>query len=452
MRISLFWKIVGSFILGIILPALIIFLTIQEILGDYLTQQIYLGDQVLANQISHQTELFFSNLTDSLSYLSGSGLLLRFQSSLEEEERITIFQQLLKLFEEHQNKFKIFGKKIFENFIILDEEGKIYFTYPYKREYQGLDFSFSPCYQEIVLEGEEKCISNKVFTSLITQKPVIEIGVPIKNEENSLTLIGEVNLESVEIFLRKNFLRQEKGFLMVGSQGTVIFNSSQERKGGFPKKINEIYPGLFEKIKGGERTFLDKKNSPHLFFTFYSFPSQNWYIVFFQDIEKAFFIYYNFKKLFILLICTFLLVVVLVSIFISQRTITPIKRMKELTKEVAKGNLNVTFTTRTGDEIEELSKDLDFMVREIREYQSRLEEAKKVLEVRVRAKTRQLREQAEMLKRENERKTREIRRRLEELERFYRVTIERELKMVELKKEIERLKEELKKYKKGQET
>jgi len=40
----------------------------------------------------------------------------------------------------------------------------------------------------------------------------------------------------------------------------------------------------------------------------------------------------------------------------------------------------------------------------------------------------------------------ELQKKVEELEKFHRLTVGRELKMIELKKEIERLKEELKKY------
>lgn len=41
----------------------------------------------------------------------------------------------------------------------------------------------------------------------------------------------------------------------------------------------------------------------------------------------------------------------------------------------------------------------------------------------------------------------EIKKRVKELEEFYEMAVGRELKMIELKEEIERLKEELEKYK-----
>jgi len=43
----------------------------------------------------------------------------------------------------------------------------------------------------------------------------------------------------------------------------------------------------------------------------------------------------------------------------------------------------------------------------------------------------------------------ELQEKVEELEKFHRLTVGRELKMVELKKEIEKLQKELQKYQKG---
>ncbi len=74
-----------------------------------------------------------------------------------------------------------------------------------------------------------------------------------------------------------------------------------------------------------------------------------------------------------------------------------------------------------------------------------LEESKSVLEIRVRARTKELQELAESMEEKAEEKTKELKRRLSELEKFQRLTVGRELKMLELKKEIKELKNKLKK-------
>jgi len=76
-----------------------------------------------------------------------------------------------------------------------------------------------------------------------------------------------------------------------------------------------------------------------------------------------------------------------------------------------------------------------------------LAEAKATLEVKVEARTRELKELAEGLDEKVKEKTKELQERIGELEKFQKLTVGRELKMVELKKEIKKLKEELGRHK-----
>lgn len=72
-----------------------------------------------------------------------------------------------------------------------------------------------------------------------------------------------------------------------------------------------------------------------------------------------------------------------------------------------------------------------------------LEESEKILKIKVKARTKQLEELAENLRKESSEKEKELKKKVKELERFNKLAIGRELKMIELKKEIEKLKEEL---------
>lgn len=85
-----------------------------------------------------------------------------------------------------------------------------------------------------------------------------------------------------------------------------------------------------------------------------------------------------------------------------------------------------------------LNEELEARVRSRTE---ELEEAKAVLEIKVRARTRELQGLAQNLEAEVQKRTKEVYQRMEELERFQKLAVGRELKMIELKTKLSQLKE-----------
>ena len=71
-----------------------------------------------------------------------------------------------------------------------------------------------------------------------------------------------------------------------------------------------------------------------------------------------------------------------------------------------------------------------------------LEEAKNVLEIKVRARTRELSELNKTLEEKVRERTKELRERVDELNKWFKLTVGRELKIIELKQEIEKLRKE----------
>ena len=87
-------------------------------------------------------------------------------------------------------------------------------------------------------------------------------------------------------------------------------------------------------------------------------------------------------------------------------------------------------------------------IRELEKTKKELEEIRTTLEIRVQARTKELERLAESLDEQVKEKTKELKRRLGELERFQRLTVGRELKMIELKKALQQAQDEIKKLKK----
>jgi len=76
------------------------------------------------------------------------------------------------------------------------------------------------------------------------------------------------------------------------------------------------------------------------------------------------------------------------------------------------------------------------------EAQEEIEMAKAALEIRVQARTKELKELSDRLEVDVQNRTKELQQKIEELEKFSRLAVGRELKMIGLKEEIKKLKEE----------
>jgi len=108
----------------------------------------------------------------------------------------------------------------------------------------------------------------------------------------------------------------------------------------------------------------------------------------------------------------FLLIIVFVfffSIVLSRRITYPIKKLIKATNELKKGNFDTRIVLKTKDEFEDLAESFNQMIQELQRARVLLEEEKTVLEIRVGARTRELRELAQSLDEKVKERTEELR-------------------------------------------
>jgi PAS domain S-box-containing protein len=96
-----------------------------------------------------------------------------------------------------------------------------------------------------------------------------------------------------------------------------------------------------------------------------------------------------------------------------------------------------------GQDIKELLTYQEKLEKEVKEKARELEEAKAVLEIKVKARKRELEELAQSLEEQVKTRTKELQEKVQELEKFQKIAVGREVKMIELKQGLERLKKEL---------
>ena len=129
-----------------------------------------------------------------------------------------------------------------------------------------------------------------------------------------------------------------------------------------------------------------------------------------------------------------LVVMILLSSLILSSFYKPILEIEDSAEKMRRGEEVSFFSGSLIREIIDLSKSL-YATSE------KLKEAKTVLEIKVKARTRELEELSKNLEVKVKERTKELNEKVNELERFNNLAIDRELKMIEIKKENKKLKQ-----------
>ena len=114
------------------------------------------------------------------------------------------------------------------------------------------------------------------------------------------------------------------------------------------------------------------------------------------------------------------LISLVIGFVILNKKFRPLKKLTSAAEELSKGNFDVQANVTSNDEIGHLASSFNKMAQDLKIQQKNLE--KKVLE-----------------------RTEELQQKIDELEKYKKVTVDREFKMIELKKKIKELEEGVKK-------
>lgn len=127
-----------------------------------------------------------------------------------------------------------------------------------------------------------------------------------------------------------------------------------------------------------------------------------------------------------------LILVIFVSVYLSRNITLPLREIARKAKKISAGDLNVKVEIETKDEFGVVAETFNKMVED-------LKEAKTILEIKVQARTKELQELAERQEELVKQRTEELQEKLRDLERFEKLAVGRELKMIELKEKVKEL-------------
>jgi methyl-accepting chemotaxis protein len=235
---------------------------------------------------------------------------------------------------------------------------------------------------------------------------------------------------------------------LVSRNGRILFNSKDLEKGeyytGNVRNISD--PKTLEMLKSteidyreieyeGERAIeivmpIEELSGDHVF--------SMRYIVSFESFSQQMFVMY--RDIGISFLIVFILVTLISIPFYSNIT-KPINKLTNLTKKIREGDLAVKadFVNSGSDEIGELAENFNVMVDELRQSKEKGVEEQKRVEEELKRRVKEIQDEKERLKEENKEigdKLSKLEIKNKELEKTNKFMVDRELKMVELKKKL----------------
>lgn len=313
-----------------------------------------------------------------------------------------------------------------------------------------------------VSQGETYISS--VYIDEVTSEPMIIMAVPVTDvfDDFKGILLAEANLKFMWDLVANINIGKTGTAYVVDRQGELLafkdVSRVLKRENLSPlREVNEFVKGdvlvhesTADISKGIQGNYV-VANHAHL-------EEPDWAVITELPVEEA---YASLARQIIisaLIMISAIGIASLVVTLVLKRITRPIIRLRDAAVEIGEGKLETEINIETNDEIGELAQTFNQMTATLRELykglekkvQERtmeLEEAKASLEIKVKARTKELQELTERQEETIGKRTKEIKERMGELERFHRLAVGRELRMIEMKKEMQKLKEEIKKDK-----
>ena len=302
--------------------------------------------------------------------------------------------------------------------------------------------SDQPAFYQIKEKKKDYYVAWSSFNPVVGISTVI-ISVPLFREnEFQGVLISEIFLSDIWSKMITGYTSPKDNIYLLTQEGQlvaeILATSKDFRSDDFKKIAQELAEKkavVVQEMDTGVGQMLVIANS---------LPMFGWKLVVFRPVAEIYEPTSVLGSNLVLITFITLIFIFIVSLFFSQLVVNPIKKLHKGAEIIRKGNLDYKVDIRTGDEIEQLAKEFNRMAERLGQSKAALEESKAVLEIKVAARTKELKELAESLEEQVKGRTKELQEKMKELERFNRLAVGRELKMIELKKEIERLKKEIK--------
>lgn len=221
------------------------------------------------------------------------------------------------------------------------------------------------------------------YEDLTAKKHVVSIVTPVFRE-NTSEIIGAVGLDLILDNLSENMQSYKLGktgfYVLISSGGQMIYHPDKENLG---KELADVaFSQNFKNaVLAKTEGLLDYTSaSTHSYGYLSSVGDTGWMVA--TGLPDAEF-FENFNQLVwiwgIVMLVSMMLVLLMI-LFISSRLVAPIKLLEKAASEVAEGNLNVSISVKSQDEIGQLAQAFERMIAQLRDYRGYIQEISTTLD------------------------------------------------------------------------
>ena len=288
--------------------------------------------------------------------------------------------------------------------------------------------------------------------------PIIYFAAPIYN--NSGKPIGVVTArynpkkisELINSFKEQEEDKEELEIILINSENNIIASTDPYHEGKILEEkifdLSSVQQAKEEKTGMIEEYYPPKKGNALISFVsekgFFDFTGNGWTLITINNKEKALAPITNFRNQIFIFSVFILFISVITGLFYGKTISKSIEKLTDVAQKIAAGDIKQRAVIESKDEMGYLANVFNQMIEKIEKDQKDLKEAEEKLEIRVKERILELGTLKDNLEKIVTEKTEGLQKNVDELERFKSLAVGRELKMVELKKEVMELKEQLK--------
>jgi len=428
------FKIIFFLILVGVLPLVLSYLLSFSLAKVMLEDLTFLNLERMDDLVAIEIENLMAQAFDNISVLSRNPILTSEQTSIKDKSG------------ELEKVYKYYS--LFRDISILNEKGKVITSTTYR--FYG---RWEQNYWFLKAKKEKQLVASDAYAALDPTNPILAFFSPILDKNNKIIYFIVAQIDTDFLWKITDTKIGEKGYVMlINSRGDII---AHPQKDLLFDKISSSY-NLEENtsLKKGRTKFQFQQENLVAYFNviekYREYPGHNWHLILVQPEEEVFTLIRTIETETLIFLIIFLFTILLISFILGKYITKPLIKLSLAAKEIANGNLEIKTEIKSGDEFEELSKTFNEMTKVLKKSRETAEVARTSLEIKVKARTKELEELTLSLEekvkartKELEKGKEELQKRVEELERFHRLTVGRERRMIELKKEIEDLKKHL---------